>query len=237
MLPADMPPQRALFERAARYLREHPEEIARTARDLLGLRLGVPVAAIRSALSRLSGGNGPKNLTFDPVPPGFRVGADLELMGTAVRAETTIFVERVEAGEDTLRLELRLEDTDMTVLDGGRTPVAALIRSGALDLSKAGSLAAHLPEVEALLADSHDNRLVIDLHRHPAFGDPLVRRLLALVTSMLTVRHVETDGDRLEVGFRAFPRGIVGAARAVRDHVVRPARPWIRGMLGAARRG
>lgn len=231
-----MPSPRSIVERAARYLRDHPEEIGRTARDLLGLRVGVPVGVLRELFDRLGDGDGPKNLTFDAVPPGFRVGADVELMGTAVRAETTIYVERIETGPDTLRIELRLEDTRMQVLDEGETAVAALIRSGALDLTKAGSLAAHLPEVRALLADSHDNRLVIDLHRHRAFGDPVVRRIVAVLSSLLTVRHVETESDRLEIGFRAFPRGIRGAARAVREHVVRPAKPWIRGMLGAGRR-
>ncbi len=236
MLAAAMPTRPAFFDRAIDYVRRHPDELGRVLKDLGRLRVGVPVAALRYVFERLAERGGPENLTFEPVPPGFRVGADVDLMQTPVRAETTVYVEDVAIGEDTFRVELRLEDTRMEVRSDGKTPVAALIRSGALDLTKAGSLAAHLPGLDALLAESHDNRLVIDLQRHPALADPLVRRLVAVVTSMLTIRSVETEHDRLSVGFRAFPRGLRGAARAVREHVVRPARPWIRGMLGAGRR-
>ena len=67
------------------------------------------------------------------------------------------------------------------------------------------------------------------------FRNPVVRRALGLVSAFVTLRGVETDPDHVDLAFRAFPRGLRGAASAVRRHVLAPARPWIRGMLGTGR--
>ena len=225
--------RQAILDAATSYLRRHPEEITRALRGALGLRLGVPVRAVQWLADRAEGG--PEDVVFEAVPPRGRVAATLDLMGARVRASSCIFVERVDLSEERLRAELRLEETRMDVLDGGDSPVAALIESGALDLTKAGSLAAHLPEVKKVTRESHDNRLVIDLSDHPMFRNPLVRRAVGLVSAFVTLRGVESDAEHVDLAFRAFPRGLRGAAGAVRRHVLAPARPWIRGMLGAGR--
>jgi hypothetical protein len=173
---------------------------------------------------------------IDPSPPGLRVAATLELMGTTVRAATIVFIERIRLSAEELRLEVRLEDTNMRVLGDAESPVAALIKSGALDLSKSGNLAAHMPGLGKLLGESTGNRLVIDLMRHPKLGkNRAVRKLVGLVSSVVTVHGVESDEGHLDVVLRAFPRGIGGAARAVRDHLFTDGPPWIRGMLPGRR--
>jgi hypothetical protein len=222
--------RQALLDAASSYLRRHPEELARFLRNAVGLRLGVPIAALEW-LARES--RGPRDITLAAVPPGLSVGATLQLMGTTVRAETEIYVERVLLAREILRIELRLERTRMAVLDESQTHVAALIRSGALDLAKAGSLAAQLPEVRPLLGESQDNRVVIDLGRHPRIGgNPVVRRALGLATSFLTVRGIATDPGHLDVSFHAFPEGVGAALRAVRRHFAAGEAPRAaRGML------
>src|SRR5690606_13715375 len=158
-------------------------------------------------------------------------GATGLLMGTTVRANTTLFVERIRASAEELRLEIRLEGTDLQVLGDADSPVAALIKSGALDLTKSGNLAAHLPKLNRLLGDSRENRLVIDLMKHPKIGkNRALRRAIGLVSAFVTVHGVEADDGHLDVVLRAFPRGVRGAARAVRDHLFSDGPPWFRGM-------
>jgi len=228
-----MAARQALLDAATSYLRSHPEEIVRVLRNAIGLRFGVPIASLRFLAGR---GNGPKDVEIDPDPPGIRVAATLELMGTTVRAITSIFIERIKLSAEELRLEIRLEGTTLRVLGDSQTPVAALIRSGALDLTKSGNLAAHMPKLGALLGESTGNRLVIDLMKHPKIGkNKAVRRVLGLMSSIVTVHGVESDDGHLDVLLRAFPRGVGGAVRAVRDHLFTDGPPWIRGMLPGRR--
>ena len=228
--------RQALLEAAASYLRSHPQEIVRVLRNALGLRFGVPIATLRWLAD--NGEGGPTDVEIDPDPPGIRVAATLKLMGTTVRAVTSIFIERIKLSAEELRLEVRLEGTNLRVLDSAETPVAALIRSGALDLTKSGNLAAHLPKLSGLLGESKDNRLVIDLMKHPKIGrNRAIRKALGLVSSIVTVHGVESDEGHLDVLLRAFPRGVGGAVRAVRDHLFTDGPPWIRGMLPGKRNG
>jgi hypothetical protein len=224
----------AVLQAATAYLRAHPQELTRMLRNALGLRFGVPIAGLRWLAGRSDGG--PRDVEIDPSPPGVRVAATLELMGTTVRAATVIFIERIKMSAEELRLEVRLEDTNMKVLGDAESPVAALIRSGALDLTKSGNLAAHMPGLGKLLGESTGNKLVIDLMRHPKLGGSrTVRRLMGLLSSVVTVHGVESDEGHVDVVLRAFPRGIGGAARAVRDHLLTDGPPWIRGMLPGRR--
>jgi hypothetical protein len=240
MLPA-MAAREALLQAASAYLRSHPQEVTRMFRNALGLRFGVPIAGLRWLAGR-GGGAGPQEVEIDPHPPGLRLGATLELMGTMVRANTLLFIERISVSAEELRLEIRLEETNLRVLGSGDSPVAALIKSGALDLTKSGNLAAHMPGLGKLLGESTGNKLVIDLMRHPKIGkNRAVRKLVGLVSSLVTVHGVESDDGHLDVVLRALPRGVGGAARAVRDHLFSDGPTWIRGMLpgrrAAERRG
>ncbi len=230
-----MAARQAILEAATSYLRSHPDEVLRALRNALGLRVGVPIAGLRYLAGR-AGESGPQDVEIDPDPPGIRMAATLEMMGTTVRATTSIFIERIRISAEEARLELRLEGTNLRVVGDAETPVAALIRSGALDLTKSGSLAANMPRLGALLGESSGNRLVIDLMKHPKIGrNKALRRALGLVTSVLTVQGVQSDDGHVDVVLRAFPRGVGGAVRAVRDHLFTDGPPWIRGMLPGRR--
>jgi hypothetical protein len=224
----------AVLQAASAYLRSHPQEVTRMFRNAMGLRFGVPIAGLRWLAGH--GEGGPKDIEIDPQPPGLRLAATLELMGTTVRASTLLFIERISLSAEELRLEVRLDGTNMKVLGDAESPVAALIKSGALDLTKSGNLAAHMPGLGKLLGESKGNRLVIDLMRHPKLGkNRAVRKVVGLVSSFLTVHGVESDDGHVDVVLRAFPRGVGGAARAVRDHLFSDGPTWIRGMLPGRR--
>ncbi len=202
---------------AGAYLKDNPDELLRVAKNAVGLRFGVPVSALRWLAGQVNGKRAPRDVEIDTVPPGIRFGASIELMKTPVRAAATLYVSRIELSQETLRVELRLKDVSLKVLDDSvDTPVAALLRSGALDLSKPGNLAAYMPKRPAFLVEAADDRVVLDLMKHEKFSRDHARRLVQLVTPLVVVKAIETDDAHLDVALTAFPRGLGEALSSVR---------------------
>ena len=112
------------------------------ARHALGMRIAVPLDALRWFIANTPPSKkAPQDVTITPRPPAIGIGATVDLMGTTVRAGASIRVDQIEVGEEKFRVSLRLSDVNMKVLGESATPVAGLIKSGALDLSKPGNLA------------------------------------------------------------------------------------------------
>jgi hypothetical protein len=198
------------LEAAASYVRRHPEEVLRVARNAIGLRFGVPIVALRFLAASLGGKKTPKDVEIAAVPPGVRVSATLDLMGTTVRASAVVIVEKLKLDAETLRIELRLREVLLKALDDRQeTPIAALLKSGALDLSKPGNLAAYMPKRPPMLVEARDDRIVLDLMKHPKLGrDARLKRALHAVAPLVTVAAIESDPDHLDVALRALPDGI-----------------------------
>jgi hypothetical protein len=199
-----------LVEALGAYLRQHPEELLRVLRNAIGLRFGVPIAGLRFLARQLKSRKAPKDVEISAVPPGVRFAATVDLMGTTVRASAVVYIEDIRIGADTLRVDIRLAQVSLKVLDDSQeTPVAALLKSGALDLSKPGNLAAYMPKRPPMLVEARDDRVVLDLMKHPKIGsDTRLRRVLALVVPLVTVRAIETEPEHLDIALRAFPDGL-----------------------------
>jgi hypothetical protein len=208
----------SIAEAVVAYLRAHPEELMRVVKNAVGLRFGVPMAALRWALGRQKGPRAPTDLEISAVRPGIRVAGSFEVMGTPLRGSAEIFVEDVRMSGDELRLDIRLKNLQLKVIgDHIESPLAALLRSGALDLSKPGNLLAFMPKRPAMLVSAKDDRLSLDLMRHPKFAaDARLRKLLAMVVPFVAVRAVEAENDHLDFTLRAFPEGVAGAVVSVR---------------------
>ena len=208
-----------VVEAAVRYLRQHPEELLRAARGAVGLRLGVPIDFLRWMAGRIRGGKAPRDLEIEAVPPGLRLGATLELMGNVVRASAVVYVERVGLCADEWRVEVRLSDVRLKLLEEAPdSPLATLLKSGALDLSRPGTLAAYMPKRPAMLVDALDDRIVLDLMKHPKLhGNHATAKKLGLLSTLLAVRSIATDDAHLDVALRAFPEGLDEAWGAVRE--------------------
>jgi len=199
---------------SAHYLRRHPEEIIRQLRNAVRLRFGIPVAALQWLANEFESTThrGPKNVEISPCPPGLRVGATIEQMGTLIRADCIIDVERITIDETQARVELRLKDVSLKLIDKStQTPLAALIRSGTLDLTRVASLVAHMPSRPAALVEAADDRLVLDLMKLPKWEqDGERRRIVGRIASIATIDTIETDSEHVDIGIKALPRGISG---------------------------
>lgn len=206
--------QSEVLTAAGKYLAQNPEELLRAVRKAASLELGVPLAALRWFAARGTGSKAPRDVIVEAVPPGIRVGATLELMGTRLRASSVVYVERVRLAADELRFELRFDETRLSLLDPSTSPLAALIQSGALDLTKLGNLVAFMPKRPAFLVEAKGDRVVVDLKRHPALSSPRAEQLLRLITPVITITGVATDADHLDLSIRLFERGVRTAVEA-----------------------
>ena len=201
------------------YLKDHPEELWRLLRNALAMRFGVPLAALRWIAVKGAGKKAPKDVQIESVPPGVRLSASLDLMGTPVRASGVVYVERVRANATELCFEIRLAQVSLKVTDdASTTPIAALLKSGALDLSKPGNLAAYMPKRPPILVDAKDDRIVIDLMKHPKFAkNQSAQRLARLLAPLVTVSGIATEAEHLDVALRPFPDGVAEVIARVRN--------------------
>ncbi len=200
------------------YLRAHPEELLRALRNAIALRFGLPIAALRWLAGNAKGKRAPRDIEISAVPPGVRMAASFELMGTPLRASADVFVQHIRVGAEELRFDLRLANVSLKVLDDSvESPLAALLKSGALDLSKPGNLVAYMPKRPPVLVEARDDRISIDLFRHPKLAnDRRLKRVLSLVAPLVTVSAIETETEHLDVALRAFPQGVTNAWENVR---------------------
>ncbi len=208
---------RDLLSAAAGYVRRNPDEIVRTAINAGRLRFGVPIAALSWLAGQVKGKKAPKDIEIGAVPPALRLGATVDAMGTMLRAQASIKIDEIEITTDAIRVGVRINDVKLKVLDDSETPVATLIKSGALDLSKPGNLAKFIPKRPPAIVEAYDDRIVLDLMKIPQIGNnPRVRRVLGVIVPLVGIRAIETDGDHLYVTLKATPAGLRQAIEAIR---------------------
>lgn len=215
------PNPKVLLQKAGSYLKEHPEEIMRGLRGILGLRLGVPIDALRYLAREFGGGKkAPKDVVIEAAPPGIRVGATVDAMGTPLRAKATIFIEEVDVSTEKLTVAIRIADLSLDVLGDSSSPIGGLLKSGALDLSKPGNLVAFMPKRPAVLVDAKDDRLTFDLMKVPKIAESTrVKTAIEILSPILGVRTIATENDHLDVQLRADLAGVSAAFAAARSHL------------------
>jgi hypothetical protein len=198
---------------------KNPTTMLSMARHALGMRIAVPLDAMRWFIANTPPSKkAPQDVTITPRPPAIGIGATVDLMGTTVRAGASIRVDKIEVGEHSFKVTLKLSDVTMKVLGESFTPVAGLIKSGALDLSKPGNLAKFMPKKSPVLVEAHDDILVLDLMQNPKFAEnERVRGVLSTLTPVAQVAGLSTEGDFLILQLRVSPFGIPRAINAARQ--------------------
>jgi hypothetical protein len=209
---------RELINAAVDYVRRNPDELVKAAINAAGLRFGVPIAALRylTAQAKLPK-KAPQDIDIGSSPPAIRISLSVDAMGTPVRASAAIKVDEIDLSPAAMRIGIKLSDVKLALLGESDAPVATLIKSGALDLSKPGNLVKFLPKRPEAVVEADGDRIVVDLMKVPAVADnSRLRRALAIVTPVINVRAVETDRDHLYVALKASPRGLPRAIAALR---------------------
>lgn len=211
---------RAMLQAAVGYVRKNPEEVVRAAVNATGLRFGVPLATLRWFAGQIKGAKAPKDVEISSAPPALKFSAVVDAMGTAVRASAAIKVDEVTITEASLRVGVRLRDVKLALVGDSDSPVATLIKSGALDLSKPGNLVKFIPKRPPAVVEAEGDRIVVDLMKVPKLAENVhVRRALGIISPILGIRAIEADRDHLYVKLRATPAGLpeaIGKIRAMR---------------------
>ncbi|HSN98752.1 MAG TPA: hypothetical protein VLS89_10725, partial [Candidatus Nanopelagicales bacterium] len=118
---------------------------------------------------------------------------------------------------ESIQLGIRIGDLKLDVLGDASSPLAGLLKSGALDLSKPGNLVNIIPKRPAVLVDAKDDRITLDLMKVPKVAaNPQVSRTLRVLTPVLGVRAIKTKDDHLDVHLKASPAGLGAAIAAAR---------------------
>jgi hypothetical protein len=209
---------REVLTAAVGYVRKNPDEVVRAAVNAATLRFGVPLAALRFLAGQANGRKAPKDVEISASPPALRLAATVDAMGTWVRASAAIRVDEITITADAIRVGIRLNDVKLALVGESDAPIATLIKSGALDLSKPGNLIRHIPKRPAAIVEAGGDRVVIDLIKVPKIAkNARVRKLLGVITPILGIRAIETDRDHLYVALKASPAGLSRSIEAIRE--------------------
>lgn len=209
---------RAMIQAAVGYVRKNPDEVVRAAVNATGLRFGVPIATLRWFAGQLKGAKAPKDVEISSAPPALRFSAVVDAMGTPVRASAAIKIDEVTITEGALRIGVRLREVKLALVGESESPVATLIKSGALDLSKPGNLVKFIPKRPPAVVEAEGDRVVVDLMKVPKLAnDKRIRRALSVISPILGIRAIETDRDHLYVKLRATPAGLPEAIGKLRS--------------------
>jgi hypothetical protein len=209
---------REVLTAAVGYVRKNPDEVVRAAVNAATLRFGVPLAALRFLAGQANGRKAPKDVEISASPPALRLAATVDAMGTWVRASAAIRVDEITITADAIRVGIRLNDVKLALVGESDAPIATLIKSGALDLSKPGNLIRHIPKRPAAIVEAGGDRVVLDLIKVPKIAkNARVRKLLGVLTPILGIRAIETDRDHLYVALKASPAGLSRSIEAIRE--------------------
>jgi hypothetical protein len=197
----------------------------KVAADATRLRFGVPVRALLWAAARASKGKpktgAPTDLELGVSPPALRLAMSVNAQGTPLRVSAAVRVEEVFIAPDTVRVALRVNNVSLGLLGESDSAIALLIKSGVLDLSKVGNVLKVLPKRPSFIVEAGGDRIVIDLLRVPALSNNArFRRALEVLSPVVGIRAIETDGDHVYIALRAMPRGLPDAVSAALNRPV-----------------
>ncbi len=198
---------RAAAKAALGYLKRNPDELLTAATNAAKLRFGVPTAALRWLADQASNApKAPQDIELATSNDSLRVSAAIDAMGTPIRASASIRIDEIRLNTGELRVSIRLSDIKLMLLGESDTPLALLIKSGALDLSRPGNLLKYLPKRPPVIVEADGDRVVLDFMRMPAIANnSAIKKALDVITPVLGIRAIETDSSHVYVALEAAP--------------------------------
>lgn len=190
------------------YLVSHPEFLLRCVINAVRMRLGLPLDAVNWLLHKVAPGKLPPDLMLTAEPPGIRISATVEVMGTRLGLAATLTVEQILFSLGSIRVELRVRD--LSIKPQGDSPMVQMLSM--MDLSKPGDLLSFMPMRPPMILDAQGDLFVLDLMKLPKLArNELAQRIVAALSEVLAIREFATEDDLLVVGLRAMPLGLMSA--------------------------
>ena len=202
---------------ASRYVVQNPGMIARMLAHALAFRLPIPLHAVEWLANALGNPAGDTPVSVESAAPGLAVRGTVAVMGNTMKASAVVNITEVQLAPDVFRVKLVVEDLDL-VADNDSSPLAQLLKSGALDLTKPADLLKFTGKKPAVIADAHVDTFELDLLNVPAVAlNESVRQALNAFTPVVTVSEIFSQDDLLLIAFQAMPGGIPHTVAAVRQ--------------------
>ena len=196
------------------YLASHPEYLLRCVINAARMRVGVPLSAVNWLAHRFGGSKLPPDLTLTAEPPGIRVSATVDVMGTRMGLAATLTIEQILFSLGSVRVELRVRD--LSIKPEGDSPMVQMLAM--MDLSKPGDLLSFMPMRPAMILDAQGDLFILDLMKLPRLArNELAQRIVAALSEVIAVREFGTEDDLLVIGLRAMPLGLVAALSHLRS--------------------
>ncbi|MBI4512392.1 MAG: hypothetical protein HY698_22360 [Deltaproteobacteria bacterium] len=203
------------------YLKRNPAELVFVAKHAAGLRAAVPMDLLRWLLARVpTGKNGLSDVVIGHNPPALTFESTVSLMGAKVRAGAHLRIEEVRMGGDELRLVVRLSDVRLEPLGPPDSPLAAMLKSPMLDLSKPANLLNFMPKRPPALVEAKDDRVVLDLMKTKLGKNRRLKQILSVVSPLVEIRDLRAEDDHLVVEWRPRAEGVTTAVAALRSEVL-----------------
>ena len=208
-------PIRDAVTSAGRYVVQNPSMVARMLAHAIAFRLPIPLDAIRWLADNLF--DAPGGVHIEAAPPGLELGGELAVMGNGMKASAVIRVMSIEAAPDTLKATVVVSDLSLVAKDA-KSPMAQLLKSGALDLSKPAGLLKMMGKKPRVIEDASGDTFHLDLMQLPAVAkNDAIRRALNAFTPVLNVSEIFAEDDLLLIAFKATPGGLPSTLSAVRE--------------------
>ena len=196
------------------YLTSHPEYLLRCIINAARMRVGIPLDAINWLAHKFGGRKLPPDLTLTAEPPGVRISATLEVMGTRMALAATLTVEQILFAMGSIRVELRVRD--LSIKPEGDSPMVQMLSM--MDLSKPGDLLNFMPMRPAMILDAQGDLFILDLMKLPRLAkNERAQRIVAALSEVVAIRELGTEDDLLVVGLRAMPLGLMSALSHLRS--------------------
>jgi hypothetical protein len=199
------------------YLRKHPMQIWNTAKHAVGMKLVVPLDALRWVAEKQTAGkkDAPKDLRLGGTSGGaLSLAATSAFMGNSFFASADVKLDEIIAAPDELKIAIRINNLKAEAIVK-TSPMAQML--GVMDFSKPANLLNFLPAKPPAIASASGDRFVIDLLKVPKVAsNTLVRRLLEILAPVLHIGEVATEGDNLVVSLRPRMAGFYDSIAALR---------------------
>ena len=210
-------PLRDAVTSASRYVVQNPGMIARMLAHAIAFRLPVPLDAIQWVAATLDSGSSAQPMTVESAPPGLKFQGTIAIMGNAMMASAVVNIAEVQLAPDVFKVRVVVAELHLEA-EEANSPLAQLLKSGALDLTKPAGLLKFMGNKPDVIADAHVDTFDLDLLKIPAIAhNDAIRRALNAFTPVVTVSEIFSQDDLLLVAFQAIPGGIPNTVAAVRE--------------------
>jgi hypothetical protein len=207
---------REALRAGASYFRRKPKEILTVARAAAGLRVAIPLDALRWLVEKMPMKKGPKEVVIGAAAGAVSLAGTSEMMGFAFRASADVKIEDIHASTNELLVAFRVNNLALKALGDQNSPMANMFK--AMPLDKPANLMSFVPGPKpAALVEASNDRFLIDLLKVPKIAaNPVVRRVLEILTPVLSIGEMRTEEDRLVIGFKVRSGGLSSALNALR---------------------